>query len=150
MEADSLPELSSLVESQNTRMDDMTFIYFKDSVSALPYEDLQLAFIQNETKHSVIRVTSPKVAGLLKLEHGKFYCVYKPSFANYKFEHAMVTQCFSVDDDLADEYETVRKYPNVADQLINRKYVDQFELDETFVESEDFQTALELNDFMLT
>lgn len=38
----------------------------------------------------------------------------------------------------------------MADQLLNRKYMDEFQLDETFLESEDFQTALELNDFMLT
>ena len=123
-------------------MDDMTFIYFADdSQKSLPYLNLQLAFIQNETKHSLIRVTSPELAALLKLDHGKFYCVYKPSFANYNFESRLVTESFPEDEE--PQFDTVRKYPNVADQLLNRKYMDEFQLDETYIRGEDFQAAFE-------
>ena len=57
---------------------------------------------------------SADLAKLLKLEKGKFYCIYKPSFANYKYEHAFVTQSYSPNEEEPDR-EIVRKYPNVAD-----------------------------------
>ena len=57
----------------------MTFIYYKK-----PHEfaDLALAYIRNETENPIIEVTSEHVADALRLEPGKFYCYYKPSFVN--------------------------------------------------------------------
>ena len=74
----------------------------------------------------------------MKLEHGTFHCYYKPSFANYNHEHRLLTQSISFAENGEPEYNDARKYPNVTDQLLNQKYMDKFELDQTFVESKDF------------
>lgn len=68
-------------------MDDMTFVYFEDAtVKDKPlFQDLQQAFIQNDSKSNLVRVRSKELAKQLKMETGKFYCVYKPSFANYQY-----------------------------------------------------------------
>ena len=64
-------------------LDDMTFVYYDNGQNKNLYQDLQHAFIQNETKNNLLKVTSDDLAKHLKLEHGKFYCYYKPSFVNY-------------------------------------------------------------------
>ena len=130
-------------------MDDMTFVYFEDpDAPKRPFLDLQLAFIQNDSKSNLVKVKSRELAKQLKMEPGKFYCYYKPSFANYNYEKAPVSQ--SYEENGQPQFEQVSKYPTVADQLLNGKYMDEFALNEDFIASEEFQSALEENDFMLT
>jgi len=81
-----------------------------------------MAFIQNDSRHNLIRVTSSDLARLLKMEHGKFYCFYKPSFANYNYEQRPIAQSFEEDGE--PQFSAVQKYPTVADQVLNGKYMD--------------------------
>ena len=111
----------------------MTFVFYEDaSKPTMPFRDLQLAFIQNDSKTNLVRVIDSDLAKTLKLDHGKFYCYYKPSFANYDFEHVQRTHSF------AENHEDVAKYPTVVDQLLNRRYMDEFALNVDFVEGEEF------------
>ena len=81
LEVTTLKELATLMVKQNKRMDDVTFVYYADK-SNVP-SPLSLALIQNETKSNLIRVVDADLAKKLDLQPGKFYCYYKPSFANY-------------------------------------------------------------------
>lgn len=115
----------------------MTFVYYQDEEEEegkeTLFQDLQIAFIQNETSNNLIKVTDANLASILNLKPGTFHCYYKPSFANYNPEHAF--KCVS---SVEREEAEVRKYPTVADQLLNEKYMDKFELDADFVQSEEF------------
>ena len=67
-------------------MDDVTFVYYEGLEKPSP---LSIALIQNETKSNLVKVTDAELADKLDLKPGKFYCYYKPSFANYDPELAM-------------------------------------------------------------
>ena len=65
----------------------MTFVYYEEQGKPTPeFWNLQLAFIENETKNRLVRVKSKELAEMIKLEPGKFHCYYKPSFVNFNSE----------------------------------------------------------------
>jgi hypothetical protein len=92
-EIKSLAALCRVISRQNVKMDDCTIVYFDESKAI---DDLALAFVQNETSNPVLRVTDSALARQIGLQPDKFYCYYKPSFANkteqctQKLEQAMI------------------------------------------------------------
>ena len=93
-------------------------------------------------------MTDPKLAQTINLEPGTFHCYYKPSFANFDPDQSLKLTAGSPTSHF-EELEA-RKYPTVADQLLNQKYMDRFEFDADFITGQTFAEALQKNQDMLT
>ena len=131
-DVNTLKELATIVKKQNQQMDDVTFVFYAERDPP----PLSIALIQNETKSNLVRVRNSDLAQKLDLKPGKFYCYYKPSFANYDSAFAYRPNYLDSSED--DQILLKHRYPTVVDQLLNQKYRDELEYDEEFVNSEEF------------
>ena len=143
-EVNTLKELATIVKKQNQQMDDVTFVFYAEQDP----HPLSIALIQNETKSNLIRVRDRLLAEKLNLKLGKFYCYYRPSFANYDASFALRPNYLDSTDD--DMILLKHRYPTVVDQLLNQKYRDELEIDEEIVNSEEFQEKFRENQNLLT
>ena len=81
--AASVSDLITALKTNNTELDSLTVMYCPDGdpkKSALEQKALQL--LTHETQHQILEVRDPEVAKFVKMEPGKFYCYYRPSYVN--------------------------------------------------------------------
>ena len=75
----NIKDLAESLRTGNRGLSDCTFVYAEGTEEMNDYAH---RLILSETRNSVLKVTSTKVMDELRMEAGKFYCYYKPSYVN--------------------------------------------------------------------
>ena len=81
--AATIRDLVDTLKANNTELDSLTIVYCTDG-NPKTYEQEQkaLRMLTHESQHQVLEVRDLGMARFIKMEPGKFYCYYKPSYAN--------------------------------------------------------------------
>lgn len=71
------------MKTNNTELDSLTVVFCTDGNPAtFELEQKALRLLTHETQHQVLEVRDMEMAKFIKMEPGKFYCFYKPSYVN--------------------------------------------------------------------
>ena len=81
--AGSIKDLIDALKNNNTELDSLTIAYYNDgSEEKREIRQRALCILSHETQHQILEVRDPEMAKFVKMEPGKFYCYYRPSYAN--------------------------------------------------------------------
>ena len=81
--AATIKDLVQALKENNTQLDSLTIAYCTDGdPKRRDLEQKALRLLAHETQHQILEVRDLELANFIKMEPGKFYCYYKPSFAN--------------------------------------------------------------------
>jgi len=84
MRVTSLKDMAELLKTQNKTLNDITIAFYHegDQESLSEEQKIALRFMRQETSNSIGMIQDKAVAEKMKIEPGKFYVYYKPSYVN--------------------------------------------------------------------
>ncbi len=81
--AGSVRDLVVALKENNTQLDSLTIVYCNDGdTDRQKVDQMALRLLAHESQHQILEVRDMEMAKFIKMEPGKFYCYYRPSFVN--------------------------------------------------------------------